>query len=132
MNSPTTQQDLETFITNGVEERLDVEYKRADSLKKSDGAKREITKDVSSFANSAGGIIIYGIAEFDEPEKAHLPERIDPVDRTVITREWLDQVIGNIRPRLDVTINTHRFGYRGESLRVRGENPERCDCTPGG
>ncbi len=104
MNSPTTQQELETFITNGIEERLDLEYKRADSLKKSDGAKKEITKDVSSFANSAGGILIYGIAEFAESEKTHLPERLDPVDRTLVTREWLDQVIGNIRPRLDVTI----------------------------
>jgi len=103
---PKDQQDLEALIAGGIEERLDLEYKRAESLKKTDGARKEITKDVSSFANSAGGILIYGIAEFDDAEKEHLPERIDPVDRTVFTREWLDQVIGNIRPRLDVVITS--------------------------
>lgn len=100
----TTQADLESLISNAVEERLDLEYKRANSLQRTDGAKKEITKDVSSFANSAGGILIYGIAEYDDAEKRHLPERIDPIDRTAFTREWLDQVIGNIRPRLEVVI----------------------------
>mgnify|MGYP006428416677 CR=1 FL=1 len=81
-----------------------MEYKRAESLKKTDGAKKEITKDVSAFANSAGGILIYGISEYDVPDKEHLPERLDPIARNEFTREWLDQVIGNIRPRLDVAI----------------------------
>jgi Putative DNA-binding domain len=97
------------MIDNGVEERIDLEYKGSDSLKKSEGAKKEITKDISSFANSAGGLLIYGIAEFDAPDKAHLPERLDPIDRTAFTREWLDQVIGNIRPRLDVIITPIDF-----------------------
>lgn len=104
MSIPKTQSDLESLIRDGVEERIDLEYKRAEALKKSDGGKKEITKDISSFANSAGGVLIYGIAEFDGPDKEHLPERLDPVDRTAFTREWLDQVIGNIRPRLDVVI----------------------------
>lgn len=104
MKAITTQADLESLISNAVEERLDLEYKRANSLQKTDGAKKEITKDVSSFANSAGGVLIYGIAEYDDVEKRHLPERIDPIDRTAFTREWLDQIIGNIRPRLDVVI----------------------------
>ena len=104
LRAPKTQSELEVLIRDSVEERFDLEYKRADSLKKSEGAKKEITKDVSSFANSAGGVLIYGIAEFDEPDKAHLPERLDPIDRTSFTREWIDQIIGNIRPRLDVVI----------------------------
>ncbi|HEY0551053.1 MAG TPA: hypothetical protein VGF13_15720, partial [Verrucomicrobiae bacterium] len=30
----------------------------------------------------------------------HLPEKLDPVSRKAITREWLDHVVGSIRPRI--------------------------------
>lgn len=94
--------DLQNLITNQVEENLHLDYKAADALFKTDGKKKEISKDVSAFANSDGGIIIYGIKEFADPTKKHLPEAIDPVDRNDITKEWLEQVINsNISPRLD-------------------------------
>lgn len=104
MKALTSQHDLEQLISDKVEERLDLEYKGANALERSDAAKKEITKDVSSFANSDGGVLIYGILEFRDKEKSHLPQCLDPIDRTKFTREWLDQVIGNIRPRLDVKI----------------------------
>lgn len=94
--------DLQNLICNQVEENLHLDYKAADALMKTDGKKKEISKDVSAFANSDGGIIIYGIKEFSDPAKRHLPELIDPVDRTFISKEWLEQVINsNISPRLD-------------------------------
>ena len=52
-------------------------------------------------ANSAGGILIYGLKKYAEAEKRHLAESIDPIDRTAFPKEWLDQVINNIRPRID-------------------------------
>lgn len=92
---------IENLIASGIEENLNLDYKSADALGKSDGKKAEISKDVSAFANSAGGIIIYGINEFNEAEKKHLPEKINPVDRLVITKEWLEQVINsNISPKI--------------------------------
>ncbi|MDP2856808.1 MAG: ATP-binding protein [Bacillota bacterium] len=94
------QADLERFINDEVEESLTLDYKSADALGKSDGKKREISKDVSAFANSAGGRIIYGIAEFQEPARRHLPERIDPVNGDQFTKEWLEQVIAGVRPRI--------------------------------
>jgi len=51
-------------------------------------------------ANSSGGILIYGVKEFDESDKRHLPEKINPVDQTQYSKEWLEQVINNIRPRI--------------------------------
>jgi hypothetical protein len=84
-----------------VQESLTVEYKAADALGKSDGKKKEITKDVSAFANSAGGVIFYGVKEYDDPSKRHLPETIDPVDQASFSKEWLEQVINNIRPRIN-------------------------------
>ena len=94
------QTRLQQLIDDEVEENLHLEYKAADALAKSDGKKREITKDVSAFTNSDGGYIIYGIKEYDILDRKHLPERPDPIDRTQFSKEWLEQVIGNIRPRV--------------------------------
>jgi len=92
---------LQSLITDQVEESLTLDYKAAASLARSDSRKAEITKDVSSFANSAGGTIIYGMKEHDEPDKRHLAAAIDPVDRMQFSKEWLEHVIGNIRPRIE-------------------------------
>ena len=110
MNAITTESDLLGLINDRIEERIDLEYKRADSLKQEDNAKREITKDVSSFANSTGGLLIYGVSEKRLNDKPPIPEALDPVDGGKISREWLDQVIGTIRPRLDVLITPIRIG----------------------
>ena len=99
--SEWTKQRLDQMIADGVEESLSLDYKRSDSLAKTDGKKVEVTKDISSFANSSGGVVIYGIAEFDDKARRHLPERIDTIQRTEISKEWLDQVIQAIQPRID-------------------------------
>jgi len=89
------------MIAEGVEENLSLDYKGADALAKTDGKKIEIIKDVSSFANSSGGVLIYGIAESEQDSRKHLPERLDPVKRSDISKEWLDQVIQSIQPRIE-------------------------------
>lgn len=97
---------LENLISNKVEEDIHLDYKAGAALQKPRGDElyKDISKDVSSFANSDGGILIYGIAE--DKEYKHLPGTIDPVDRTQTPREWLEQIIQNkISPRLDVTIH---------------------------
>jgi predicted HTH transcriptional regulator len=68
MSAKWDQAELERHIKDGVEENLNLDYKAADALGTSDGKKKEITKDVSAFANSAGGIIIYGIKEYDDDD----------------------------------------------------------------
>lgn len=99
--SEWTRQRLDQMIHERIEESLSLDYKRADSLLKTDGKKAEITKDISSFANSSGGAVIYGIAEFEDEPRKHLPERLDPIKRTEISKEWLDQVIQSIQPRIE-------------------------------
>ncbi len=92
------QEYLENLISEGVEENLSLEYKSAPALNKADQKKvNEIAKDVSAFANADGGILIYGIQEND-----HLPERIDPIKRSFVSREWLEQKIQDcIRPKIE-------------------------------
>lgn len=90
---------LNQLIANGIEENPELEYKSAIALQRDDKRIMEITKDVSAFANSNGGILIYGIRE-DQTNK-HLPGQIDTVDRKAITKEWLEQILNSrIRPRI--------------------------------
>jgi hypothetical protein len=106
MTHEWTEADLQRYIDDGVEESLNLDYKAAGSLAKTEGKKAEITKDVSAFANSDGGVLIYGIAEFTVVGKEHLPEKLDPVNRREFSKEWLEQIINNIRPRLDGVVIT--------------------------
>lgn len=96
---------VESYISGQVEESLTLDYKAADSLQCTDNKKREISKDISAMANSAGGLIIYGVKEYSDEARRHLPERIDPVDRTVFSKETLEHVVNNIRPKIDVVIH---------------------------
>lgn len=96
-----TESRLQNFITSEIEESLTLEYKSAEALDRVDAKKKEITKDVSAMANSAGGVLIYGIAESSEENRRHLPEKITPIDRREYPREWVEQIIQAIRPRID-------------------------------
>lgn len=105
MDDPTQwdEKTLNRLIADAVTEGLMLDYKAVEALlPKTDRIKKEISKDVSSFANSAGGTIVYGIIE-----KGHLPVSIDGIDPQTVTREWLDQVISSrIQQRIDgVLIN---------------------------
>lgn len=91
---------LQSLITNRIEENFALEYKAAAAIDESERGKREISKDVSAFANSDGGTLIYGIREHSDPTLSHFPERIDPLSRTRFPKEWLEHVISNIRPAI--------------------------------
>jgi hypothetical protein len=102
MSAEWNQQRLQQYINDQVEESLSLEYKSAEALSKSDDAKRrEISKDISAMANSAGGTIIYGISEFREDKKRHLPEKLSSIVRSEFSKEWIEQIINNIKPRID-------------------------------
>lgn len=98
---------LESLIQNQVEESIELDYKSAAAIDNTPQRKTEIAKDVSAMANSAGGIIIYGVKEYDGQDKKHLPKEIDPIDRKNFSREWLEQVIqSNIQPKIKNVIIT--------------------------
>jgi hypothetical protein len=97
-------QRVQSLINNQIEESLTLEYKAAGSLAKDDKKRIEITKDVSAMANSAGGVIIYGVSEHPDKNRSHFPEKLDPIDRAIISKEWLEHIIGNIQPRIQSII----------------------------
>ena len=96
------EEALNEYIYDQVEESSALEYKSAAALNDVNGdkIKRDITKDVSAFANAAGGTLIYGIKEYDDELKKHLPESLDPVNSVSMTKERLEHLISLIQPRI--------------------------------
>lgn len=81
---------IKSLIINGIEESINVEFKSGDALSKLDAKKKEISKDVSAFANSNGGIIIYGLSEIN-----HKASELSFIDGNEFSKEWLEQVISS-------------------------------------
>lgn len=89
--------DITILIENNAEESVHLEFKAAEALGKDDKKKSEIAKDVSAFANSDGGIIVYGIEE-----QNHKAYALSYIDGNTYTKEWLEQVIqDNIQRRIE-------------------------------
>jgi putative transcriptional regulator len=100
MNKITSIEDVNALIAAGVEESTTLEYK-SDINTTSDKWKGEMSKDVSAMANANGGTIIYGVKEFDEEDKRHIPSHITPIDTTKVSKETIAQVISsNISPKI--------------------------------
>lgn len=93
-----TLRSLEALISDQVSESDQLEYKSAGALAKNEKKVLDVTIDISAFANASGGTLIYGIAE--SAEHPRLPARLDPINAAEISKEWLDQVAGQIRDRI--------------------------------
>ena len=98
MNVPSTLAEIERLIRDQVQESIHLDYKGSKAL--SPKERDEIAKDVSAFANSDGGILIYGV---EEDKSTHLPVRIDNgVDDSICSREWLENTVtSRITPKVD-------------------------------
>lgn len=91
------EQDLQELVDNKVSEAKHLDYKR-DLPSKEPKAKREFLADVSSFANAAGGHLIYGI-----DAKRGVPTALSPIstgdsDADILRLE--DMIFQGIRPRI--------------------------------
>jgi hypothetical protein len=94
--------DLQKLIADGVAESLTLDYKASPSLGKDSKQRDELCKDVTAFANSAGGQIVYGMEE-----NKTLPIKVDDGADPSITKEWIEQVIDSrVQPRIDGLIIT--------------------------
>jgi hypothetical protein len=96
-----TENDLLKMKRNQTEESLNLEFKGSVSLGIDESKKSEISKDVSAFANSEGGDIVYGVSEVGKPP-SRFGDIDSGIDASLITPEWLEQVINSrIHPRIE-------------------------------
>jgi predicted HTH transcriptional regulator len=95
------EEDLLAMVAAKQPEGIDLDYKGSDALMKIAAAhpkdpkdyKLELCKDVSSFANSGGGTLVYGIAE---DSSTHFPKDIDDgIDPAAITADRIEQVLNS-------------------------------------
>ena len=93
-----TKEKLLRLVKDKTEESLTLEYKRCGSLLQKPGKNNrdkemtELSKDVSSFANAAGGELVYGVIEEKQPP--HRAEKLDEgFDPQKVSKEWLEDVI---------------------------------------
>lgn len=82
-----TEADIDHLIRDQRPEDLGLDYKKSEALDKT--KKDEISKDVSAMANSAGGVLIYGL---DESTMQSGPIRFDGGDDPQkVSREYRDR-----------------------------------------
>ena len=68
--------DLQLLVSNKVQEGTQLDYKLTEPEKNDDG-KKEFLKDVSAFANTNGGYLIYGVEEQEiNKKKTGFAERV--------------------------------------------------------
>ena len=92
-----TEEDINNIIKSKLEESINIEFKSAGALSNDKQIKKEISKDVSAFANSDGGIIFYGI-----DETLHVASGLSYIDGDLYNKEWLENIIiSSIQNRID-------------------------------
>ncbi len=89
-----TIEDIQALIDNHAEEGVHLELKRANALSKENADK--ITKTFSAFANSDGGVVIYGVAEQD-----HVASDYSFVDGNKVTSEFISILARYVQPAID-------------------------------
>jgi Schlafen, AlbA_2 len=102
------QKDIQHLIDNGVSESKSLDYKSALPGNR-DKDKKEFLADVSSFTNSIGGYIIFGVEEKEGiPQKLLGLENINP-DQEILRLEGIIQ--NGISPRIPgINIRSIPFG----------------------
>lgn len=108
----TEAQDIADWIGNQAQESQTLEFKRADSLGRTDARRAELVKDATAMANGEGGRLVYGISE-SQVGAIRVADALDPITDELATREWITQVISdNTGPRMT--------GFRVEEFVVDG------------
>lgn len=107
-----TLETIQSFIDNQIEESINIEFKSSGAISRTPSIKKEISKDVSAFANSDGGIIVYGLEE-----KNHKADSLSFIDGNEFTKEFLEQVINSTIKRAISDLRIHVIRVDGNPVK---------------
>ena len=105
-----TENEIKKLIEEKVPESVHLEYKREIKFS-NDRDKTELLADVCSFANSGGGIIIYGIEE-GKDENSGLPKQITGLTINI------DETIRSLGESVRKGIEPVLIGLRIDSIKI--------------
>ncbi len=92
-----TEADLQSLVNNQTRESKTIEYKR-DLPGGNDEAKKEVLADISSFANAAGGHLVFGMVEAGGAPVTLCGVEADDIDGEI---RRIDSILqAGIKPRL--------------------------------
>jgi hypothetical protein len=86
-----TEDDLQRAVENHIPESVDLDWKK-DFYKGTDPGKKELAKDVSAMANTAGGMVVIGVHDGNQ-DHAHDLVPVDPEPGR--GEEWIRSILAN-------------------------------------
>ncbi|MFF3313532.1 helix-turn-helix domain-containing protein [Streptomyces sp. NPDC002952] len=86
-----TEDDLQRAVDSQIPESVDLDWKK-DFYKGTDAGKKELAKDVSAMANTAGGMVVIGV---DDGKKDHAYELAPSESAPGYGEEWIRSVLAN-------------------------------------
>ncbi len=108
-----TIDDIKLLIDNGVVENKKLEYKKQLDIN-SDGEKKEFLADISSFANTNDGDIIFGVEESSEEKVPVAMDGIEYKTEDELIRRIEDILRDSIKPR--ITNKEYKFLRLSEKM----------------
>lgn len=105
-----TLEDLNSLAESGVMENLQLDFKAKLPNLGNDQGKRELVKDITAFANTNGGTILYGVDE-DEEDGSAIITGVECSDVDGLKRHISNIIQGNTDPVL--------VGYEIEAIRLK-------------
>ena len=118
----TTQADLESLVSDQVQEGPDLDFKRSLPVTWDNAARHDFLADATAFANAAGGDILFGIDEdADARASALVPQSLASADQEV--RRLQDFMLNSAEPRMPGTqvhaVAVDVGGVAGHAIIVR-------------
>lgn len=87
--------EIRDFVNNQIAEDLFLEFKTANYPNIVDFDKKNFSKCLSGFANSSGGILIWGISAKEQKNKADVANELKPIQDLISFENYLKKNEGN-------------------------------------
>ena len=106
---------IQALANSGIEESDELDFKRCAAISRplTERQRRELSKDVSAFANYPGGAIIFGVIEETIDAGGRKVKRVSGLDdgyaQGEIDKAWLEDVVPHLVAHPLLNLGTTRF-----------------------